>query len=249
MGGAGQPAVEAEGVWKRLGGRWVLKDVSLTVPRGSVYGVVGPNGAGKTTLFRTLLGLYRADRGRVALLGEPVERAGGSLFRRVAYLPEDGEPYRNMTGHEFLRLYASIYGVEDLEGYLEEASRLSGLGGRLGERVRSYSKGMRRRLLVAAMLALKPSLAVLDEPTAGLDPVYSVGIRRLLKEYSERHGVTVLLSSHNMYEVESVCSEITMISSGRIVYSGSPGEAVRRTGASSLEEAYVALVTGGGGES
>ncbi|BAN90266.1 ABC transporter ATP-binding protein [Aeropyrum camini] len=245
--GAAEPAVEVRSIWKRLGGRWVLRDVSLTVPRGVVYGVVGPNGAGKTTLFRVILGLYRAERGSVRLLGEHVERAGPGLFRRVAYLPEDGEPYRNMTGLEFLRLYASIYGVEEPEGYLEEASRLSGLGERLGDRVRSYSKGMRRRLLVAAMLALKPSLAVLDEPTAGLDPVYSVGIRRLLGEYSSRHGVTVLLSSHNMYEVESVCSEIAMISRGGIVYTGTPRGAVEKTGAANLEEAYVALVSGGGG--
>ena len=239
--------VEARGLVKRFGGFEALRGVSFRVFEGEVFGLVGPNGAGKTTTLRIVAGIYEPDGGDALVLGRrPWEMDAGER-KALAYLPEEAQPYRNLTGEEFLRLYATIYGVSDVDAYVREAGEISGLGGKLREKTGGYSKGMKRRLLVAAVLAVKPRLAILDEPTSGLDPLYSVGLRELILEYNRRYGVTVLLSSHNMLEVEYLSDRIALISDGVTVFEGKSDDALKAAKASNLEEAFIKLVRGGGG--
>jgi ABC-2 type transport system ATP-binding protein len=235
------PVIVARGLRKYFGRVQALSGVSFTVVEGEIYGLVGPNGAGKTTTLRIVAGIYRPDGGEIRVLGRDPASMGRSERSMIAYLPEEGQPYRNLTGREFLELYATIYGVEDVDSYVEEAAELSGLGSKIDEKTMGYSKGMKRRLLVAAILALKPKIAILDEPTSGLDPLYSVTLREIIIEYNRRYGVTVLLSSHNMFEVEYLCDRVAVISRGRTVFEGTPRDAVEKTGSSNLEEAFLKL--------
>lgn len=244
-----EDAVVARGIWKGIKGRQVLRGVSLRVPRGTVTVIAGPNGAGKTTLVRVLLGIYRPDRGIVRLLGhEP----GGPGWERVAgrlgYLPEDASPYERLTGYENLLYYALIYTGGDreaAEGLVKRAASLSGLSpGDLSRRAGEYSKGMKRRLLLAASLMHDPDLAVLDEPTSGLDVFSATRVRGVIRGYADSGG-TVLLTTHNLLEAQYVADRVVFLSQGRVVFEGTVEEALSRYGAVNLEEAFVEAVEGG----
>jgi len=161
--------------------------------------------------------------------------------RLISYLPEEAGAYRNLSGSEYLGFMASFYagGREEARGMVGEAVRISGLGDRLRDRVKTYSRGMTRRLLVARTLMVKPRLAILDEPTSGLDVVHGYYVRRIIREYAEKQGVTVILSSHNMLEVDFLCDRVALIHEGRILGEGSPSELKSRYGALNLEEVFM----------
>ncbi|MEZ0394412.1 MAG: ABC transporter ATP-binding protein [Desulfurococcaceae archaeon] len=224
---------------KTYGKRRVLDNVSFAVGEGEVFALVGPNGAGKTTTLRIVVGLLRPDSGDVRILGL---NAGEARRRRlVGYLPEEADLYARLTGYEHVRLYARLYGVDEDEA-VEIAREISGLGDALARRAGEYSKGMKRRLLVALALLTRPRLAVLDEPTSGLDVQSSVRVRELIRGIARGTGTAVLLSSHNMLEVEHVCDRVGFINRGRIIEVGTPEEVLEKYGARDLEEAFVKLV-------
>jgi len=237
-----EPPILVEGLRKRIAGREILKGVSFRVERGEILALVGPNGAGKTTTLRVLAGIYRYDSGTVRVLGWEPRSMPREARRRLAYLPEDAQPYRYLTGREFAALIAEVYGVEDVESYVGRVAEISGLGEKLEEQTGGYSKGMKRRLLLAVLLALEPAVAILDEPTSGLDVEQSVRVRRMIKEYVAESGSTVVLSSHNMLEVEYLSDRVALIHDGRIVYEGGVREVVEAVGAENLEEAYLKIV-------
>ena len=239
-------AVEARGLVKDFGGFRALRGVSFEVEEGEVFGLVGPNGAGKTTTFRIVVGLLWPTAGEVRVFGmEPVD---ARVRRIVSYLPEDAGTYRNITGYEFLSMVARIYFGKgrEVEEALELGLRIAGLGERVHEKMKTYSKGMKRRIQVARALMVKPKLAVLDEPTAGLDVLQAREVRELVKKYARELGTTVLLSSHNMAEVEELCTRVALIHTGRVLEQGEVGELLVKHGARNMEELFVKLVRGGG---
>lgn len=255
MGSRGEaPVLVVEGLVKRYpGGVEALRGISFTVNRGEVFGLVGPNGAGKTTTFRIVATLLKPTSGRVLLDGVDVAKNPLEARKRLAYVPEEVGGYRRLTGLEYLRFIISSFlsargaGPDEVEEALEEAVKLTGLPRERLEQTRmmEYSKGMKRRVQVAWALAVKPSLAILDEPTTGLDVEASYELRDMIRRYAREKRVTVLMSSHNMFEVETVCDRVALIKDGMIIEQGTPSEIASRYAASNLEEAYMKIVRGG----
>lgn len=237
-------AVEAESLVKLFGNIRALNGLSFAIKPGEIYGLIGPNGAGKTTALRIVATLILPTAGSARVYNRDVVREAAEVRKLIAYLPEEAGAYKNLSGEEYLRFMAK-FSSEDKDG-LEEtvksATEISGLGVRLRDKVKTYSKGMKRRLLVARSLMTKPKLAVLDEPTSGLDVLHSVHVREIIKQYVKRRGVTVLLSSHNMLEVEYLCDRVALIDHGEIVAEGTSDELKLKNNAENLEEAFAKVV-------
>ncbi len=221
-----------------------VNHLSFEVLEGEIYGLIGPNGAGKTTTLRIIATLLKPTSGTVLVSGYDVVKEAEKVRSLLSYLPEEAGAYKNLTGLEYLEFMAGFYAKNkrELEEMVEEAIRISGLGDKIYEKVSTYSKGMKRRLLVARTLIVKPKLAILDEPTSGLDVIHAVHVRNAIKEYARTHGVTVLLSSHNMLEVEYLCDRIGIIHKGILRIEGNPKEILREYNASNLEEVFSKLV-------
>jgi len=234
-------AVEAKGLTKLYGEIRALDGLSFQVEEGEIYGLIGPNGAGKTTALRIVSTLILPTSGTVSVLGRDVVTQASEVRRLISYLPEEAGAYKNLSGREYLEFMAKFNSANksDLEGMVADAALISGLGERLRDRTKTYSKGMKRRLLVARALMTKPKLAVLDEPTGGLDVLHSYHVRGIIKQYVEKQGVTVLLSSHNMLEVEHLCNRVALINKGRIVAEGTPAELKDKYKAANLEEVFA----------
>ncbi|MEB3846693.1 MAG: ABC transporter ATP-binding protein [Desulfurococcales archaeon] len=241
------PAILVEDLYKSYDEVRALNGVSFQVGEGEIYGLIGPNGAGKTTTLRIIAGLLRPDEGRVLVLGHDPFKEPVRVKKAISYLPEEAGVYKNLTGEYFLRFIAEIYSdsPREAEEMVERGAELSGLGERLRSPMKTYSKGMKRRLLLAATLMTNPRVAVLDEPTSGLDVYNSVLMRNAIREYARNSNATILLSSHNMLEVEYLCDRVAFIDHGVIIAEGTPGELLERYGAVNLEEAFVKAVGGG----
>jgi ABC-2 type transport system ATP-binding protein len=209
--------VEVRGLVKRYGAITAVDHVDLTVRAGDVYGYLGPNGAGKTTSLRMMLGLIRPTEGSVRLFGrDPLD--GVRALEGVAGFVEAPRFYPYLTGRRNLDLLAALDGGGAAER-IDEALRTVDLAGRAGDKVGGYSHGMRQRLGIAAALLREPKLLLLDEPATGLDPAGMRDMRALIRRLADG-GMTVLLSSHLLAEVEELCDRVAIIRSGRIVYEG-----------------------------
>ena len=236
--------IEASDVVKIFGDVHALDGLSFVVKHGEIFGLIGPNGAGKTTALRIISTLLKPTSGSVKVLGRDVVSQAAEIRRLISYLPEEAGAYKNLSGHEYLKFMAkfTIKDKKMVRETVDVASKISGLENRLEDKVKTYSKGMKRRLLVARALMTKPKLALLDEPTSGLDVLHSVHVRGIIKQYVEQEGVTVLLSSHNILEVEYLCSKVALINKGKIVAEGSPTELKKEVKASNLEEVFSKVV-------
>jgi ABC-2 type transport system ATP-binding protein len=220
-----------------------LRDVSLSVEGGKLVYLLGPNGSGKTTLVRLLMGLYKPDKGLLRVLGVEPRRPGWDKVRaRIGYLPENADVYERFAGLEILEFYARLYEANRWRVLLDRAIGLTGLGQEdLRRRAGEYSKGMRRRLLLAVALMRDPELLVLDEPFSGVDVITAYNLKRELSRL-RRRGVTILATSHNILEAERYADKVVFIYRGAIVFEGSVGEALERYRAESLEEAFTRAV-------
>ena len=236
-----QNAIEIDNLHKRFGDVKALDGLSFTVKPREIYGLIGPNGAGKTTALRILATLIKPSAGSAKIFGLDVEKNPDEVRRIISYLPEEAGAYKNLSGMEYLEFMAAFYFTnrEEAKKSIREAAEISGLGERLKDKVKTYSKGMTRRLLIARALMMKPRLVILDEPTSGLDIMHARHIRRIIQNYVKEHGVTVLLSSHNMLEVEFLCSRVALMNEGRILIEGTPSEIISRYGVDNLEEAFM----------
>ena len=224
-------------------GTYAVKGVSFRVREGEIYGLIGPNGAGKTTTLRMITGLVKPTRGQVLVNGVDVVKKTFEARKYIGYLPEEADVYTRLTGYEHLEFYAKLYGVENVRETVEYGARLSGLPlEKLRERAGGYSKGMKRRLLLAIVLMRKPKLALLDEPTSGLDVYASVRVREVIKKYVKETGSSVVLSSHNMLEVEYLCDRVGIIYSGKIIVEDKPSAIMEKYGVENLEEAFIRIV-------
>jgi ABC-2 type transport system ATP-binding protein len=237
-------AVEAKDLTKVFGSVRALDGLNFSIEEGEIFGLIGLNGAGKTTALRITSTLLLPTSGTVTVFGHDVVENASDVRSLISYLPEEAGAYKNLSGLEYLRFMASFRAKdkETVRNVVEVASEISGLGERLRDKVKGYSKGMKRRLLVARALMTKPKLAVLDEPTSGLDVLHSVHVRTIIKQYVKEHRVTILLSSHNMLEVEYLCDRVVLLDKGRTVVEGSPAELKTRYNAVNLEEVFGEVV-------
>jgi ABC-2 type transport system ATP-binding protein len=234
-------AVDVRGLSKKFGNIQALNDVSFSIKEGEVFGLIGPNGAGKTTTLRIISTLIVPTIGSVTVFGLDVVSQPDKVRKILSYLPEEAGAYRNLSGYEYLEFMAKFSG-SDIKEAIEEAKEISGLGDRLKDKAKTYSKGMKRRLLLARALMTKPKLSILDEPASGLDVLHAYHIRQIIKNYVKKHGVTVLLSSHNMLEVEYLCDRVALVNKGRIVLEGKPAELKTQYGSENLEEVFAKVI-------
>jgi ABC-2 type transport system ATP-binding protein len=212
------PAVRARGITKYFGEVVALDGIDLDVAPGQIHGIVGPNGAGKTTLLGLLLGLAVADRGTLEILGTPVGRAL-AVPAGVAGFVDGPGLYPSMTAKQNLAALAALRGDATQTMNIDEAIAQVGLTDVADDRVRGFSLGMRQRLGLAAALLTKPRLLVLDEPSNGLDPAGKKHVYGVLTRLAA-DGTAVMLSSHRMDDVEQLCSDVTIMSTGRVAFSG-----------------------------
>lgn len=236
--------MEVKSLVKSFGSIRALDGLSFSVNYGEIFGLIGPNGAGKTTALRVISTLLLPTSGEVRVLGENVVDDPDKVRRFITYLPEEAGAYRNLSGLEYLEFMGNFAArnKDDLHKMVEEAAEICGLGDRLKDRTKTYSKGMKRRLLVARALMSKPKLAILDEPTSGLDVLHSYYVRTLIKRYVQERGITVLLSSHNMLEVEHLCDRVALLNKGKIVAEGKPQELKDKFASPNLEEVFAKVV-------
>jgi ABC-2 type transport system ATP-binding protein len=218
------------GLVKHFEATTAVHGVDIAVAAGEVRGLLGPNGAGKTTLLRMLFGLIVPDAGSVELLGREFDGLGGEALRGVGGFVEEPSFYPYLSGGANLLLLARLDGGPTAAAVKDALARV-GLAERGGDRVAGYSTGMRQRLGLAAALLRAPSLLLLDEPTSGLDPAGTQAVASLVRELSAE-GVAVLLSSHQIGELERVCDSYTVMREGRIVWDGSASELIAQAPAS-----------------
>ncbi len=220
------PAISTKDLAKRYGAIEALAGLTMTIPRGAVFGFLGPNGAGKTTAVKLLLGLAKPTGGSAEVLGEPIGER--SSRRRVGYLPELFRYQPWLTAREVLLLHCELAGIDRAAWTreIEDALAVVGLTDRGSTRVGTFSKGMQQRLGLGVALLGDPQLVLLDEPTSALDPVGRHDVREIIRALKER-GMTVFLNSHLLTEVEQVCDRVTIVDHGKVVAEGTLDELLR----------------------
>jgi len=236
-------AIEIKNLVKDYDDFRALKGISFEVREGEIFGLIGPNAAGKTTTLRIIATLLQLTSGEVKVFNHDVIKESGKVREMISYLPEEAGAYKNLSGREYLEFIAQFYAEDKskMEKILNKGLELAKLGEKVTDKVSTYSKGMTRRLLLARALMIEPKLAILDEPTSGLDVIMSQEIRKIIKDFAQ-HGVTVLLSSHNMLEVEFLCDRIALINNGEIVEIGTPTQLEREYNAKNIEEVFIKAI-------
>ena len=207
---------------KRYGDRTVVDDLNLCIPEGAIYGFLGPNGSGKSTTMKMLLSLVQPSGGEVEVMGRPMNRATrGEQLRRIGSLIESPPGYGHLTGRENMRIVQRILDLNDHQ--IEAAIAAVRMRGQMDKKVRDYSLGMKQRLGIAMALARQPKLLILDEPTNGLDPAGIEEVRELLRRLAD-DGVTVMVSSHLLGEIDKIATMLGILSGGRMIFQGTRDE-------------------------
>jgi len=207
-------AIHIDNIKKKIGKREILKGISFDVEAGDIFGYLGPNGAGKTTTIRILLGLLQPDAGEIKILGQNISEASTRL--KIGFSLDPDGLYDAMTARENLKYYADIYDTARDGANIDRVLKIVGLADRADDRVSAYSKGMRQRLSLARSMVHGPEVLILDEPTSGVDPTGQIEIRKILLEIAHTEKKTVLLSSHNLDEVQRICNRVALIDRGEI---------------------------------
>ena len=231
-------AIEVKNLVKRYGEFEAVKGVSFSVEEGEIFGLIGPNGAGKTTILRILATLIKKSDGEAKIFGLEVGINDDEIRKIISYLPEEAGAYKNMTGRQYLAFIASFFDGKEI---LQRGIEISKLGNRIDDKIENYSKGMVRRLLLARALMTMPKLAILDEPTSGLDVINANEIREMIKRFA-KEGMTFLISSHNMLEVEYICDRIALIDAGRIIEIDEPEKLKEKYDAKNIEEVFIRAI-------
>jgi ABC-2 type transport system ATP-binding protein len=239
--------IRLEGVTKHYGSVVALDHVSLHVPRGVLYGCLGPNGAGKTTMLRMIAGILRPTDGRVLIGGDDVQEQAIAAKMRLGFIPDRPFVYDKLTGSEFLRFVAGLYGQEGeiVDRRIAELLEVFELSSWKDELIEAYSHGMRQKLIISSALIHRPECIVVDEPMVGLDPKGARLLKDIFRQFVERGG-TVMMSTHTLEVAEAMCDQIGIIQHGKIVAHGTMAEIRRQhaAGEASLEELFLKL-TGG----
>lgn len=218
--------VETQDLSKRYNGIQALRDLSLQIEEGEIYGLLGPNGSGKTTAILIFLGLTEPTSGKVSVCGRNPTRNPLEVKRLVGYLPENVGFYDELTARENLRLVTRLNGIPDRRSKerIEEILRQVGLTEVAGRPVRTFSRGMSQRLGIADVLIKDPSFVILDEPTSGIDPEGATQILNMIVQMRDERGVSILLASHLLHQVQRICDRVGILHRGRLVAQGSLAE-------------------------
>lgn len=212
-------------------GTAVLNNICLQVPRGSIYGFLGPNGAGKTTTLRLLLGLIKKQQGEISIFGKSLQQNRIEVLKQIGSMIETPSLYGHLTARENLLVLQKIYQCPTSR--IDEVLEIVDIAGTGRKKVSQFSLGMKQRLGIAVALLHHPSLLILDEPTNGLDPYGIIEVRDLLKKLNEEQGITIIISSHLLAEIEKLVSHVGIISKGKMVFQGSLNELTEKQYASS----------------
>ncbi len=239
--------IQLESLTKHYGGFVAVDDISLDIPQGVLYGCLGPNGAGKTTTLRMIAGILRPTNGRVLLGGDDVHANPIPAKMRLGFIPDRPFVYDKLTGVEFLRFVAALYGQEGdaVERRVAELLDVFELTSWKDELVEAYSHGMRQKLIISSALIHRPQCIVVDEPMVGLDPKAARLLKDIFRQFVERGG-TVLMSTHTLEVAEAMCDRVAILQHGKIVAEGTVDDLRQhhRAGDASLEELFLKL-TGG----
>lgn len=211
-----KPVLICENLHKQIGKKEILKGISLELNSGDILGFIGPNGAGKTTTIKLILGLQNISNGKVEINGFDIQKNFQKAIEKVGCIVENPDLYMYLSGYDNLKLIANLYKNVDKKR-IDEVVKLVGLENRIKDKVSKYSLGMRQRLGVAGAILHKPNLLILDEPTNGLDPEGIKSMRELLVKLAKQEEMAILISSHNLAELESFCNKICIIKSGTVV--------------------------------
>lgn len=224
-------------------GVYASQNVSFTVNKGEIFALIGPNGAGKTTTIRMIATLLKPTEGDAKIGGYSVLTDPAKVRQSLTYLPDEAGAYKNMKGRQYLQFMAEMYAdsKEQAAEFVKTAEDICKLGNRLDDKIEAYSRGMIRKLLLARTIMPKPLIAILDEPTSGLDIINALEIRRMIKELAA-DGMSFLLSSHNMLEIEYVSDRVGIIAHGHLLESGKPADLLEKHGAQNLEEVFEKVV-------
>ena len=233
-----ETVLQVKGLSKQYNkGIYASHNVTFDVEKGEIFALIGPNGAGKPTTIRMISTLLQATEGDAIVAGHSILAEPDMVRKSITYLPDEAGAYKTMTGREYLEFMASIYADNGEQAYefVKRGCEICELGDRLNDKISNYSRGMARKLLLARAIMPLPALAILDKPTSGLD------IRRMIRKLASE-GMSFLLSSHNMLEIEYVSDRVGIIAKGELLEVGKPAELIEKYGAQNLEEVFERVV-------
>ena len=230
-------AIRLEHINKSFGKHQILFDISLSIPKGSIYGLLGPSGCGKTTTVKLMAGIAKLDSGKIYVLNQ--EMPNLNIMSKIGYMSQSTALYPSLSAYENLKFFGTLYNYSKsiLEERIMYVAELVNLTHDLNKRVCNYSGGMKQRLSLAIALLADPEVLILDEPTVGIDPVLRYSIWEELYKLSEK-GITILVTTHVMDEATK-CHELAMMNNGRILATGTPQEIQEKSGVHSIEDAFI----------
>lgn len=237
--------IKFEDLTKKIGRKTILHNLSFSVEKGKITGIVGPNGAGKSTMIKTMLGLYHITAGNIYIDGLSVKKDLENCLAKIGCIIENPDIYNNLSGRKNLELYAELNRAKDKD-YINSLIQLVKLGNRIDDKVKTYSLGMKQRLGIACALVNKPSILILDEPTNGLDPFGIKELRELLKLINEKTSTTIILCRHILEEMEKVCDDVILIDNGRFIDKVNVCDLKQKN--KSLEDVFVEKLHGSKGQ-
>jgi ABC-2 type transport system ATP-binding protein len=234
--------LEVKNLAKSYGRYEAVKGISFQIEEGQIFALIGPNGAGKSTTLKMISTILQPTSGEITIDGIDARKKPDQARTKISYLPEEVGAYKRLSGLQYLKLMAGLYTENSAEQkeYVKSALEICDLKERINDKLATYSKGMTRKVMLARALMSGPRLAILDEATSGLDVINALEIRNIIIDYAKK-GTAVLVSSHNMLEIEYLSNEVGIIDQGRIIETGSVAELKKKHQASNLEEVFMRL--------
>lgn len=222
-----------------------VNSVNFSVNEGEIFALIGPNGAGKTSTIRMISTLITPTDGDAFVDGHSIIKEPDKVRQAITYLPDEAGAYKTMTGMDYLYFMAGLFSSDkdEIDTFVNRGVNMCGLGDRLEEKIGGYSRGMIRKLLLSRAVMTRPRLAILDEATSGLDVINALDIRKTIRKLSAEDGMSFLLSSHNMLEIEYVSDRVGIMAHGKIMAVGTIDELKQRYEAANLEEVFERVVT------
>lgn len=238
------PVLEVKKLCKQYSKVLAANEVSFSVNEGEIFALIGPNGAGKTTTIRMIATLLKPTSGDAIVNGHSILSEPEKVRQSITYLPDEAGAYKTMTGRAYLKFMAGLFSSDksEITEFTARAEKMCGLGERLDEKIGSYSRGMIRKLLLSRAVMTRPKLVILDEPTSGLDVINAIEIRKMIKQLSKDEGMSFLLSSHNMLEIEFVSDRVGIIAGGKLMEIGKINELKEKHQCENLEEVFEMVV-------
>ena len=234
--------IEVNNLAKQFKNALAVNNISFKINKGTIIGLLGPNGCGKSTTIGMMLGLIKPTSGTVVINGQNIENNRTSLLEKMNFISPYIELPKKLTVEENLKVYGRLYGVKNLEGKISEIMEKLNLTEFKKRKTGELSSGQKNRVSLAKALINDPKILLLDEPTASLDPDVGDYIRSFIEDFASKKGVTILLTSHNMNEVERLCHEVMMMKNGEIIDRGKSSDLINKHGRKNLEEVFLKIV-------